>query len=83
MGLRKFSFNPLGPPFDEVEQDILTVPTDPTTGTPGVLYMVSGDPTNLWYFLNGNRYLLTATQTNYIPPAGGRTYGILLAIPIT
>ena len=65
MGLKKFDFNPFLGNFDEIEQDIVTVASDPTTGIPGVLYMVTGDPTKLWYFDNsGNRYYITGTEDN-------------------
>ena len=81
MGQKKFVFNPFLGNFDEIEQDIIEVEADPTTGVEGVLYMVSGDPTQLWYFIGGNRYVITGTLDN--PAGGGRTYGILLAIPVT
>jgi hypothetical protein len=76
----KFTFNPFLGNFDEVSVDVEVVASDPTTGQEGVFYMVSGDPTKVWYFLGGNRYYMTGTLDN---PIGGRTYGILLAIPIT
>jgi len=69
-----------GPP---PKTEVIVVSSDPTTGEEGVFYMVSGDPTTLWYFINGNRYYITGTEDNPTPPPSGRTYGILLAVPIT
>ena len=78
---KQFVFNPLTSSLDYVNSDVQIVSSDPVTGTPGVFYQVSGDPTKVWYFDgSGNRYYITGTKSN---PIGGRTYGILLAIPIT
>ena len=79
MGVQKFAFNPLGPPFDIVEQDIIEVASDPTTGVEGVLYMVSGDPTQLWYFIGGNRYVITGTLDN---PVGGGSVWLSLGLSL-
>lgn len=81
MGLRKYAFNALGSPFDLIEEDIVVTTSDPTSGQVGVLYFNTNNPTVYWYFdASGNRYYITGTLDN---PANQRTYGILLAIPIT
>jgi len=79
MGVKKFVFNPIGPPFDIVEQDIVEVAADPTTGVEGVLYMVSGDPTQLWYFIGGNRYVITGTLDN---PVTGNSVWLSLGLSL-
>lgn len=72
--MEKYDFNVFTGNFDLINADIVIVSADPTTGTPGVLYMVTGDPTKLWYFLNGNRYYITGTLDN---PSG--TFGQMIA----
>lgn len=74
----KFVLNPLTGNLDLVNQDIIEVASDPAMGIEGVLYMVSGDPTKLWYFIGGNRYYITGTLDN---PAGAQ-YGLLLALRV-
>lgn len=64
MGKKKFVFNPFLGNFDEISEEMVVVASAPTTGVEGVLYQDSSNPTNVYYFSGGNRYLITGVLDN-------------------
>jgi len=79
MGIKKFTFNPIEGQFDEISEEVVVVSSAPTTGVEGVLYQVSGDPTKVYYFSGGNRYLITGTLDN---PVGGASTWLSLGLSL-
>lgn len=71
MGLSDFDFNPFTGNLDEISKEMVVVTSAPTTGAEGVLYQDSSNPTNVYYFSGGNRYLITGVLNN---PSGGSVW---------